>query len=71
MKIHLGTSYVSFEVAREFARSLELKSWGEWLSYCKGETIKKSSLPNRIPKHVNVQYKDKGWKGMKDFLGIE
>jgi len=56
--------YRPFEEAREFAKSLNLKSQGEWREYCKS-----SKKPEDIPANPNVTYKDSGWKGIGDFLG--
>ena len=52
-----------FEEAREFARSLNLKGQKEWFAY------HKENKPEGIPRNPNEAYKDKGWKGMGDFLG--
>jgi hypothetical protein len=53
-----------FEEAREFARSLGLKSENEWREY------KKTGLkPENIPAKPEMVYKNKGWKGFKDWLG--
>jgi hypothetical protein len=68
----LGTGYVasqmreyrSFKEAREFARSLNLKSQKEWFKFTKS-----GKLPNDIPANPNQTYKDKGWDGMGDWLG--
>ena len=57
-------NFRSFEEAREFARSLGLKGQKEWLNYSKS-----GKRPDDIPTNPNVVYKNKGWKGMGDFLG--
>ena len=64
-------SYLSFEEAKAFARKLNLKSVQDWKSYCKGGFPEKPVKPFNIAAYPNRTYKDKGWKGMKDFLGIE
>ncbi len=59
--------FLSFEEAREFAHSLNLKSQKEWREF-----LEKGLIPNTtplIPKSPDVVYKDKGWKGWGDFLG--
>ena len=53
-----------FESAREFARSLNLKSQTEWRKY----RISKQ-MPDDIPSNPNYTYKNNGWKGYGDFLG--
>ena len=54
----------SFEKAREFARSLKLKSGTEWNAFCTS-----GKKPSDIPSNVNKKYKNEGWKGMRDWLG--
>jgi hypothetical protein len=55
----------SFEEAREFARSLNLKGYKEWQEYCKS-----GNKPGDIPCNPNTTYK-KDFKGMRDFVGNE
>jgi len=60
----------SFEEARDFARTLNLKTRKEWECYYRGDLLgKKEMLPHAIPKNPNAGYRDKGWKGWGDFLG--
>ena len=61
--------YRSFEEAREFARSLGLRSREEWRKFCKGQMKKKGLLPEDIPANPNQTYEEIGWKGMGDWLG--
>jgi hypothetical protein len=57
-------TYHSFEEAREFVRSLQLKNQIEWNNY------RKSDLrPSYIPSNPNVVYKNKGWVSLGDWLG--
>lgn len=56
--------YRSFKKAREFARSLNLKSDAEWRSYCKS-----GKRPADIPSNPNRTYAEAGWAGMGDWLG--
>ena len=51
-------------MAREFVRNLKLKSFSEWQIYSKSE-----NKPEDIPTAVHRIYKDKGWKGINDWLG--
>ena len=55
----------SFEDARDYARSLGLKSikdeWREW--------SKSGEKPSDIPASPNIVYKGKGWKSWGDFPG--
>ena len=61
--------YRPFKEAREFVRSLCLKSKAEWYSYCKGELKDKGEKPEDIPANPHTTYKDKGWISMGDWLG--
>ena len=54
----------SFEEARNFAQSLNLKSESEWREYCKSER-----KPNDIPRTPEQVYKNNGWISMGDWLG--
>ena len=56
--------WLPFEEARDFARSLDLKSQTDWREYCST-----GNKPHNIPSNVNQVYKDKGWQGFGDFLG--
>jgi hypothetical protein len=55
--------YRSFEKAREFARSLNLKGQKEWYDYCKS-----GSKPDDIPQKPLRTYKNE-WKSTDDWLG--
>ena len=57
--------YRQFEEAREFARSLGLKSSTKWK-----ELHRSGKIPEDIPSRPNYVYKGKGWNGWRDFLGI-
>ena len=56
--------WLDFEEARDFARSLGLKSVKEWNEWSKGR-----DRPPDIPSRPDKVYKDEGWKGYVDFLG--
>jgi superfamily II DNA or RNA helicase len=55
--------YQSFEEAKKFLRSLDLKNQKEWQKYCKS-----GKKPDNIPYHPDRAYKDQ-WKGFGDWLG--
>jgi superfamily II DNA or RNA helicase len=55
-----------FAEAREFSRTLNLKSQAEWIEYCKSE-----HRPRDIPTNPNVVYQSNGWKNLGDWLGTE
>ena len=73
----LGTGYIathqreyrSFNEAREFARSLDLRNGDEWTEFCKGNLPDKGSLPQDIPAGPYRVYAEKGWQGFGDWLG--
>ena len=58
-----------FEEARDFIRSLGLKSQNEWFSYSKGALNKKGERPGDIPSCPNLVYKDSGWISFGDWTG--
>ncbi|MGH9965120.1 MAG: integrase repeat-containing protein [Nitrososphaeraceae archaeon] len=57
--------YKSFENARAFVRTLNMKSKEEWIDYCKF-----GKKPDEIPTNPNEVYKTE-WRGMPDWLGYE
>jgi len=58
-----------FEDARDFARSLELRTWSEWLRYCNGGFENKPERPHDIPSNPHLTYANDGWCGSLDWLG--
>jgi hypothetical protein len=60
-----------FEEAREFIRSLGLKNTNEWEEYKKGNIGDLEPIPVNIPKVPRSYYKNSGWSGMLDWLGVE
>jgi hypothetical protein len=61
--------FLGFEEARRFARTLNLRTSREWISYAKGNIKGKVPKPANIPAAPELVYKGKGWKGVQDFLG--
>lgn len=61
----------SYEDAKKFIHALELKGHDEWGKYLAGELDDKPSLPIDIPRSPQFVYKDKGWKGIGDWLGAK
>lgn len=57
-------SYREFGPAREFARSLKLKSWRDWRVFCKSP-----KRPADIPSTPKNTYEGKGWISPSDWLG--
>ncbi len=58
------TKYRDFKKAREFVRSLNLKSSVDWVNYKKDP-----KFPLDIPRDPRLHYKNKGWASMGDWLG--
>jgi superfamily II DNA or RNA helicase len=54
----------SFEEARAFVRSLNLKTFVEWQVYRKS-----GKRPSDIPTNPNITYANAGWTGWGDWLG--
>lgn len=61
--------YRNFEQAREYARSLGLRSSSEWFEYCAGKRPSLAKLPDDIPAAVGRVYGKFGFKGFGDWLG--
>lgn len=59
----------NFEEAREFVRSLMLKSAIQWQQYVKGKIDGKLKKLEDIPAYPDQTYKDKGWQDWGDWLG--
>lgn len=55
-----------FDQAREFARTLGLKSSKEWIAYV---NKKNNQRPKTMPYAPHVFYANKGWNGWDDWLG--
>ena len=60
----LPKRWKSFEDARKYARTLNLKNPREW-----NKLSKSKKLPNDVPSNPFQKYQNKGWKGWSDFLG--
>ncbi|MFW5890608.1 MAG: hypothetical protein ACOCUI_00135 [bacterium] len=56
-------SFLSYEEAKSFVRTLHLYSASEWREYAK--TLR----PNFIPSHPDRTYKNRGWKNWNEWLG--
>lgn len=61
---HKDREYRSFLEARDYMRSLGLKSFDEWTKWGKSK-----KRPKDIPSQPYRTYKDEGWQGLGDFLG--
>lgn len=61
---------MSFEKAREFARSLKLQHPRDWFSYCQGKLKDRPPLPAGLPLHPATVYADQGWESFEDWIGL-
>jgi hypothetical protein len=61
---NLKMEFSSFEQAREFVRTLGLRTWNKWTEYRKSD-----KKPKNIPSAPNDVYKDEGWISWGDWLG--
>ncbi|MCU0728103.1 MAG: hypothetical protein MUE73_20335 [Planctomycetes bacterium] len=60
-----------FSRARDFVRGLELADNQQWLMWCRGEMKQtKGTRPPDIPAVPARAYRDEGWRGMRDWLGL-
>jgi hypothetical protein len=57
--------YLSFTDARKFVRLLHLKQYRDWPKYCVS-----GQKPGNIPSAPDHIYRDQGWIGMADWLGL-
>ena len=58
--------YMPFEEAKEYIRSLNLKSGAEYL-----KLWRENKLPNNLPAKPDRTYKEEGFISIPDFLGYE
>jgi hypothetical protein len=61
-----GTAPLTFEEARKVVRDLRLQSVEDWINFSKS-----SDKPQNIPSHPERVYRDSGWAGVADWIGIE
>ena len=61
--------YPSYKEARYYVHRLKLKNQNEWRDYCRGDLKKKK--PRFITSNPHRTYKNKGWKGLGDWLGTK
>jgi superfamily II DNA or RNA helicase len=63
--------HLTFEEARKFVHTLNLKSDKEWKAYCKGEISGLKPKPIEIPTDPRILYKNTGWVDLSDWLGSD
>jgi hypothetical protein len=61
--------YSTFYPAREFARSLRLKTKNDWMEYTGQKEPLHLKYNVLLPGKPWLEYKNKGWKGWADWLG--
>lgn len=62
----MPSSYLPFEEATEFIKKLNLKSQEDWKLFKNSE-----DKPENIPSNPDEIYKNNGWKGFTNWLGIK
>ena len=60
--------YESYKAARNFVRSIGIKTCIEWKEYVKGNMQHLPPKPSTIPSNIERHFKDK-WVSWKNFLG--
>ena len=63
--------YLPFAAARDFVRSLGIKSVKEWNEYASNKIPRLGSRPSNIPLKPYKKYAGKGWVSWGDWLGAE
>ena len=64
-------SWRPFEEAREWARSLGLKTSSEWHDLCAGKRKDLGVRPADIPSNPDKNYKNSGWVSISDWIGSD
>lgn len=63
-------NYLSFNEARAYVHALKLSSHADWTKYRLNQLEGYTPLPSNIPNAPAKFYKNKGWIGIDDWLGI-
>ena len=63
--------FLSYNEARNFVRSLNIKTAAEWRKYTKGQLSSKTKLPIEIPTNPWRTYDNDGWVSWADWLGSD
>jgi hypothetical protein len=67
-----GRRWRDFPRARDFVRQLGLADYPGWRAWCRGEMKKtKGTRPPDVPADPRKTYRGEGWRGMRDWLGLE
>ncbi len=66
--VEVKEKWLSFEAAREFARSLDLEYQEDWEAYFEGKIKRASPPPDNMPANPSIFYRYLGWKEWKDWL---
>ena len=61
----VNKKYRNFKDAKSYVSTLKLKSFTDWIRYCKS-----GKKPDDIPYHPERTYK-KNWKGFEEFIGYQ
>ena len=65
-----GKLYEPFVDARNYVRSLGIKSIEQWVEFCENKSFSKfPDCPDGIPRFPYLAYEHYGWRSWEDFLG--
>lgn len=67
--LSVNREFQSFEQAKNFVRSLNLKSGSEWRNWISGKIGNKPARPTDIPTNPSQAYANLGWTNWPDWLG--
>ena len=63
-KVSMGKTWLPFDDARDFVRTLKLDSLRAWYEYAKS-----GKRPDNIPSHPEIMYRGAGWVSLPDWMG--
>jgi hypothetical protein len=66
---NVGRKFKPLEEAREYVRPLKLTNYLEYRKWSRGELKNKPKFPDDLPADPYYYKKEKGWKGISDFIG--
>lgn len=58
--------YITFEKASNYIRKMNFRNVNEWKKFANSK-----KMPNNIPRCPYHMYKGKGWRGMRNWLGLK
>ena len=68
-KFNNKREFWDLERCKQFVHPLKMKCQREWVDYCAGKMTHLPPKPLEVPSNPSKKFKNKGWKGEKDWLG--